>query len=65
MHLGHIHEAAEQDPELALRHYGRAIQFLRVGDRARAVEELRQALRYDPDFSEARTRLNELAFRRE
>jgi hypothetical protein len=36
-----------------------------VGDRARAVEELRQALRYDPDFSEARMRLNELAFRRE
>jgi Tfp pilus assembly protein PilF len=61
MHLGYVHEPAEENPELALRHYGRAIEFLRAGDKARASEELRQVLRHDPDFSEARARLKELA----
>ena len=61
MHLGHIYEPAEQDPELALRHYGRAIEFLRVGDKARAIEELRRTLFYDAHFSEARARMEELA----
>jgi len=61
MHLGHLHESAEQNPELALRHYGRAIEFLRAGDKARASDELRQVLRYDPDFSEALARLGSLS----
>lgn len=60
MHLGHVHEPAEENPELALRHFGRAIEFIRAGNRSRAIEELRRVLEYDPDFSEARTKLEEL-----
>ncbi len=60
MHLGHVHEPAEENPERALRHYGRAIEFLRAGNRAKAVAELRQTLEYDPDFAEARAKLDEL-----
>ncbi len=61
MHLGHIHEPAEQNPELALKHYGRAIEFLRAGQESRAVEELRRVLEYDPSFVEAREKLEQLA----
>ena len=60
MHLGHIHEPAEENPELALKHYGRAIEFLRAGDKARAAVEFQKVLRYDPDFSEARDQLSEI-----
>ena len=60
MHEGYIHEPAEEDPELALRHYGRALEFLRAGNTDKALEELERVLHYDPDFSEARTRLEEL-----
>ncbi|MBI5118169.1 hypothetical protein HZA56_16965 [Candidatus Poribacteria bacterium] len=60
MHLGHIHEPTEENPELALKHYGRAIEFLRTGDKSRAIEELRRTLHYDPDFSEARAKLAEM-----
>lgn len=60
MHLGHIHEPAEENPELALHHFGRAIDFLRAGQESRAIEELRLVLRYDPEFEEARARLREL-----
>ena len=60
MHLGHVHEPAEENPERALRHYGRAIEFLRVGKRPEAVEELRQVLEFDPEFAEARAKLDEL-----
>ncbi len=60
MHLGHIHEPAEQNPELALKHYGRAIEFLRSGEKSRAIEELKETLKYDPGFSEARDKLKEL-----
>lgn len=60
MHLGHIDEPAEENPELALRHFGRALEFIRAGEKSRAIEELEKVLRYDPDFSEARTRLEEL-----
>lgn len=63
MHLGYTHEPAELNPELALRHYGRALEFLRAGDKSRAIEELRRVLGYDPDFSEARAKLEELAER--
>lgn len=65
MHLGYLHEPAEENPELALRHYGRAIEFLRLGDKVRASEEFRQVLLYDPDFSEARAQLKELLPHRE
>ncbi|RJP69169.1 MAG: hypothetical protein C4532_11405 [Candidatus Abyssobacteria bacterium SURF_17] len=60
MHLGHIHEPAEENPELALYHFGRAIDFLRAGQESRAIEEFRLVLRYDPEFGEARARLEEL-----
>ena len=60
MHLGHVHEPAEENPESALRHYGRAIEFLKAGDKSKAVEELRRVLEYDPEFSEAREKLKEL-----
>lgn len=60
MHLGHVHEPAEENPERALRHYGRAIEFLRSGNRAKAVVELRRVLEYDPEFDEARAKLDEL-----
>ena len=60
MHLGHVHEPAEENPERALRHYGRAIDFLRVGDRAKAVAELRRTLEYEPEFAEAKAKLDEL-----
>jgi len=60
MHLGHVHEPAEENPERALRHYGRAIDFLRAGDRQKAVTELRRVLGYDPGFAEARAKLEEL-----
>ena len=60
MHLGHVHEPAEENPERALRHYGRAIEFLRVGNKAKAVVELRRVLEYDPEFAEARAKLDEL-----
>lgn len=60
MHLGHVHEPAEENPELALKHYGRAIEFLKAGNEAKAVEELERVLEYDPDFGEARAKLKEL-----
>jgi Tfp pilus assembly protein PilF len=60
MHLGHVHEPAEQIPELALREYGRAFELLRTGDRSRAIEALKRALGHDPDFAEARAKLDEL-----
>ena len=60
MHMGYVHEPGEDDPELALRHFGRALEFLRLENRAAAVGELRQVLQYDPDFSEARAKLREL-----
>jgi tetratricopeptide (TPR) repeat protein len=60
MHQGHIYEPAEENPELALRHYGRALELLRAGNREPAIRELQRALQYDPDFSEARDRLKEL-----
>ncbi|GAB4345489.1 MAG: hypothetical protein Kow0099_25820 [Candidatus Abyssubacteria bacterium] len=63
MHLGHVHEPAEQNPELALKHYGRAVEFLRAGQQARAVEELKRVLEYDPNFNEARRKLEQLATR--
>ena len=61
MHMGYEHEPAEHYPELALRHFGRAIDFLRAGNRLRAIEEFENVLQYDPDFSEARSKLEELA----
>jgi Tfp pilus assembly protein PilF len=60
MHLGHVHEPAEENPELALKHYGRAIEFLKAGNEAKAVEALERVLEYDPDFDEARAKLKEL-----
>jgi Tfp pilus assembly protein PilF len=60
MHLGYIHEPTEENPELALKHYGRAIEFLRTGNKIRAIDELRKTLYYDPDFSEARAKLEEM-----
>ena len=60
MHLGHTHEPEEENPELALRHFGRAIEFMRVGEISRAVEELRRVLEYEPGFSEARAKLAQL-----
>lgn len=60
MHEGHIFEPAEDEPELALRHYGRALELLRAGENERAIKELQQVLQYDSDFSEARDRLEEL-----
>ena len=60
MHLGHVHEPAEENPELALRHYGRAMELLRAGNKARAAEEFRLVLEHDPDFFEARAKLEEL-----
>jgi Tfp pilus assembly protein PilF len=61
MHLGHDQEPAEENPERALRHYGRAIEYLRAGNRPKAVEELRHVLEYDPEFAEARAKLDELS----
>jgi len=61
MHQGHIYEPAEENPELALRHYGRALELLRAGDNDRAKRELELVLQYDPDFAEAQSRLGELA----
>ena len=60
MHLGHVHEPDEENPELALRHYGRAIEFLRAGNREKAIEEFGRVLEYDPGFDEARAKLEEL-----
>ncbi len=60
MHEGHIHEPAEDEPELALRHYGRALELLRAGEKERAIKELRRVLQYDADFLEARDKLEEL-----
>lgn len=60
MHEGYIHEPEEENPELALRHFGRALEFLRAGDGDRAIEELKQVLEHEPDFSEARKKLEEL-----
>jgi len=60
MHQGHVYEPAEENPELALRHFGRAIDFLRAGNKARAVEQLRRVLEYDAGFAEARAKLEEL-----
>ncbi len=60
MHQGHVHEPAEENPELALRHFGRAIDFLRAGNKAKAVEQLRRVLEYDAEFAEARAKLKEL-----
>jgi tetratricopeptide (TPR) repeat protein len=60
MHLGHDHDPAEENPELALKHYGRAIECLRAGNREKAVEELKRVLEYDPDFDEAKAKLDEL-----
>ena len=61
MHEGHIFEPAEENPELALRHYGRALELLRAGDKRRAKRELERVLEYDPDFAEAQSKLKELA----
>ena len=55
-----MHEPAEENPELALRHYGRALEFLRSGKKGNALTELQRVLHYDPDFAEARARLEEL-----
>ena len=60
MHEGYLHEPAEENPELALRHYGRALEFLRAGSRDTAIRELERVLQYDPEFSEARSKLKEL-----
>jgi tetratricopeptide (TPR) repeat protein len=60
MHQGYLHEPAEENPELALRHYGRALELLRAGSKDKAIQELERVLEYDPDFSEARSRLKEL-----
>ena len=60
MHLDHIEEPEEENPELALKHFGRGIDFLRSGAKAKAVKEFRRTLRYDPDFVEARAKLEEL-----
>jgi len=60
MHLGHVHDPAEENPELALKHYGRAIEFLRAGNRPKAVEELKRVLEYDPACAEAQAKLEEL-----
>ena len=60
MHEGHVYEPAEENPELALRHFGRAIDFLRAGNKAKAVEQLRRVLEYDAGFAEARAKLEEL-----
>ena len=60
MHQGYIHEPAEENPELALRHYGRALELLRAGNKDRAIRELELVLQYDPDFSEARDRMKAL-----
>ena len=61
MHLGHDHDPAEENPELALKHYGRAIEYLRAGNRPKAIRELKRVLEYDPEFVEARAKLDELA----
>jgi Tfp pilus assembly protein PilF len=61
MHLGHVHEPDEENPERALKHYGRAVEFLRAGNRPKAVEELKLVLEYDPEFAEARAKLDELS----
>jgi Tfp pilus assembly protein PilF len=61
MHLGHDHDPAEENPDLALKHYGRAIEYLRAGNRPKAIHELKQVLEYDPAFSAARAKLDELA----
>jgi tetratricopeptide (TPR) repeat protein len=63
MHLGYIHEPAEENPELALRHFGRALELLRIGNAAAAIEEFQQALQHNPDFAEARAKLQELTGR--
>ncbi len=63
MHLGYTQEPEKLNPELALRHYGRALEFLRAGDKSRAMAELRRVLGYDPDFSEARAKLEQLVER--
>jgi len=60
MHQGHFHEPAEENPELALMHFGRAVDFLRAGNETRAAEELRRTLEYDPEFAEARAKLKAL-----
>jgi len=60
MHLGHTNEPEEENPELALRHFGRAIEFIRAGEKSRAIEELRRVLEYEPGFSEARAKLAQL-----
>jgi len=60
MHLGHTHEPEEENPELALRHFGRAVEFIRDGRKSRAIEELKRVLEYDPEFSEARAKLAQL-----
>lgn len=60
MHQGHVHEPAEENPELALRHFGRAIDFLRAGNKTKAAKELRRVLEHDPEFAEARARLKKL-----
>ncbi len=60
MHQGHFHEPAEENPELALMHFGRAIDFLRAGNETRAAEELRRTLECDPEFAEARAKLKAL-----
>ena len=60
MHLGHTNEPEEDNPELALRHFGRAIEFIRAGEKKRAIEELRRVLEYEPGFSEARSKLDRL-----
>lgn len=63
MHLGYAQEPENLNPELALRHYGRALEFLRAGDKTRAITELKRVLGYDPNFAEACAKLEELAGR--
>lgn len=60
MHLGPIHEPTEENPEFALEQYGRALKLIRENRKYEAVRALRRVLEYDPDFPEARLKLDEL-----
>lgn len=47
-------------PSALLGIMGALFEFLRSGNRAKAVVELRRVLEYDPEFDEARAKLDEL-----